>query len=535
MNTLKYFSKYQILIFILFISVYQLNAQDGLDNPITKAMMKVYQQQLDEDPQDYETYFKRANEYYNHNQYAKALTDINNALKYVPTTEIDLKYQSLCLRASIYEVTKNYEKALNDLNNALQIEPNSYSVIYRKANAEYLLMKYDEAKADYQRMLRLNNRSIEALIGLSRIAVNEKNLGLANEYADNAVALAPTEATVYLRRASVRKLMGNNTGAVDDLILALSTGKETTKALQELVDMGNTDYNAVMTGLSNAIRQAPKVGMYYYIRGTIAKAHYNYVAAMADFKKIINENLYNYHGIHRELAECQYCLGKYDEAIYDINYAINATSENSEYYVIKAKILRALGQAKEGLECCNIALTKNPNLTEAISIKGLCLTDLGDYEQAVILFGEATLNEANNPYYYMLRANIIEKHLKQEENANTIYERIIDMDNNPNDVKSLKGFALLALKRNNIAKNWIENILSTTTDNDGIVYYYATCLYSQLGNIDKAIECMKVSLQKGYANYYDWTLNSDTNINIAPIRENKQFHELLSQYSLIFK
>ena len=36
--------------------------QDGLNNPITKAMMKVYQQLLDEDPQDYETYYKRANE-----------------------------------------------------------------------------------------------------------------------------------------------------------------------------------------------------------------------------------------------------------------------------------------------------------------------------------------------------------------------------------------------------------------------------------------------------------------------------------------
>lgn len=535
MNTLKYFSKIQILIFTLFIGVYQLNAQEGLDNPITKAMMKVYQQQLDEDPQDYETYFKRANEYYNHSQYAKALTDVNNALKYAPTNEPDIKYQSLCLRASIYEVTNNYEKALIDLNEAAIIEPDSYTVIYRKANAEYMLKKYEEAKLDYQRMLRLNNRSIEALIGLSRIAVNEKNLGLANEYADNAVAFAPAEATVYLRRASVRKLMGNNTGSVDDLILALSTGKETSKALHELVEMGNTDYNAVMTGLSNAIRQAPKVGMYYYIRGIIAKAHFNYVAALADFKKIVNENLYNYHGIYRELAECKYALGKYDDAIYDINYAINATKENTEYYVIKAKILRAIGKSSEGLDCCNNALDKNPNYTEAITIKGLCLCDLEDYEQAIIMFGEATLNEANNPYNYILRANVLNNQLNQSENAKSIYERVIDLDYNPNDIKSLKGFADIALSENAQAIDWIENILTTNNDNDGLINYYATCLYSQLGDIDKALECMKNALQKGYANYYNWTLNSDANINVAPLRENKRFHELLTQYSLIFK
>lgn len=535
MDMLKVLRKFSIFILTLILGVYQLNAQNGLDNPITKAIIKVYQQQLDEDPQDFETYFKRANEYYNHNQYPKSLSDINNALKYMPANEIDLKFQSLCLRASIYEVTNNLENALVNLNEAYVIEPNSYEVIYRKANVEYLLNKYDEAKVDYQRMLRLNNRSIEALIGLSRIAVKEKNLGLANEYADNAVALSPSEASVYLRRASVRKLMGNNTGAVDDLILALSTGKQTSKALQELVEMGNTDYSATMTGLSNAIRQAPKVGMYYYIRGIIAKAHYNYVAALTDFTKIIQENLYNYHGIYYELAECQYALGKYNDAIYNINYAINSTDKNSEYYVVKANILRALGRSAEALYCCNDALAKNQNLTIAIVAKGLCFCDLCDFEQAMVLFGEASLNEANNPYYYILRAQLLDNQLNHQQEAISTYERVTELEYDVYDVKSLKGFALLANNKKAEAIEWIENILANNTDNDGLINYYATCLFAQAGEKDKAFYCMKSSLQKGYANYFQWSLDSDANVNVAPIRNDSQFKNILNQYSLIFK
>ena len=159
---------FSIILVNLAISGY---TQDGLNNPITKAMMKVYQQLLDEDPQDYETYYKRANEYYNHNQYAKALSDINNALKYMPEQNKDLRFESLCLRASIYEVTEDYENALNDLNKAYILDSGSYTLLYRKANAEFLLKRYNDAKMDYQRMLRINNRSTEALIGLSRIAV----------------------------------------------------------------------------------------------------------------------------------------------------------------------------------------------------------------------------------------------------------------------------------------------------------------------------------------------------------------------------
>ena len=122
-------------------------AQSGLDNPISKAIMKVYDKQLEDDPQDYETYFKRAIEYYNYNQYAKALSDIDNALKYIPAGETDIKFQSLCMRASIYEMTEEYYKALIDLNEAYRLDPSSYTVIYRKANAEYLTNDYAKAKA----------------------------------------------------------------------------------------------------------------------------------------------------------------------------------------------------------------------------------------------------------------------------------------------------------------------------------------------------------------------------------------------------
>lgn len=526
---------YVILLILFYFCTFSIVAQEGFENPITKAMMNVYNQQLEEDPRDYETYYKRAIEYYNHNYYSKALDDINNALKYIPAKETDLKFQALCIRASIYEMTGEYDKALNDLNEAYILDPNSYPVIYRKANVEYILKDYENSKLDYQRLLRINNRSIEALFGLSRIAVIEKNLGKANEYADNAVALAPSEADVYIRRASIRKMMGNNTGAVDDLILALSTGKDNAKALQELVDMSNNDYNAVMTGLGNAINQAPKVGMFYYIRGVIASAHFNFLVALADFKKIIQENLYNYHGIYYEIAKCQYALGAYDDAMYNINFAINNATENSEYYVLKAQLLRALGRSAEALECCNTAINKNPNQTSAIVLKGLSLCDLCDYEQAVGAFGEATLNEARNPYYYLLRAGVFNHHLNQASAATMIYEQVIELDINANDVKSLKGFALLSLDRKNEAIEWMENILNNNNDNDGLINYYGTCFYAQLGDKDKAFKCMETSLQKGYAHYYQWTSDSNINVNVAPIREDPRFKKLLSQYGMIFK
>lgn len=511
-----------------------INAQNGLDNPITKAMMDVYQQQLDENPQDYDVYFKRAIEYYNRDIYNNALSDINNALAYIPATETDMKLQALNIRASIYEATKDYEKALNDLNEAYNLDKNSYAILYRKANAEYMLKDYIAAKADYKRMLRLNNRSVEALIGIARIVVLENDKELANEYADNAVAIASSDANVFVKRASVRKMMGNNIGAVDDLIISLSMDGNA-KALHELIELANSDYNSVITGLSNAIRHAPKVGMHYYVRGVIACEHFNYSAALADFKKIVNENLYNYHGLHKDIAKCQYALGDYKDAIYNINYAINGDQQNCEYNTIKAQILRASDRADEAVKFCDIALKINANYTPAIIEKGLNISDLQKHEQASALYGEAILNEANNPYYLLLKADLLDKKLNQPNDAKYLYERVVEMNFEKTNINSLKGFALLSLNKYDEAIAWIENILQNTTDNDGIKNYYGACLYSQIGDTDKAFECMKTSLQKGYSNYHNWVKNNDTNVNVAPIRNDKRFNSLMTQYSLIFK
>ena len=103
------------------------------------------------------------------------------------------------------------------------------------------------------------------------------------------------------------------------------------------------------------------------------------------------------------------------------------------------------------------------------------------------------------------------------------------------DVKSLKGFAHLANNKKDEAINWIENILANNTDNDGLINYYATCLFAQAGEKEKAFKCMKSSLQKGYANYFQWAFDSDAIVNVAPIRNDTQFKNLLEQYAIIFK
>lgn len=522
-------------------------AQSGKSKEVIDAVEKVYNEELQEDATNYNVYFRRAHLYYGQNQYLRALSDIDNAIKYTPSSDSDLLSQEYALRANICIMTDRKEQALADITKALEYDPMSYTLLYQKANLEYELGKLTSAKEDYSRMGRMNNRSLESLIGLARVAVKENNLGLANEYVDEAVALYPANSEAYLRRASVRQLMGNNTGAVDDMILAIAVDKNSSKAISEIVSMSNRDYNAVISGLSNAISQAPDVGIYYYIRAMIAQAHFHYQAAIADYNLIIEKNLYNYHGIHARLAECYYYLCDYTSALDQINTAIGG-ARSASYYVTSAKIHLAMNNIEMAKLYAERALALAPDNQAALTQQALADLAAGDkaaamsktseVKQAFSLasneFGELIINAPENPVNYIIRAWIMADKLDSKTDASGFLTRCIALEYADDDYRSYLGFALNMMEQNEQAAKWIDNVVASGNDIDGRIHYLAAALYSQLGDTEKAFECMEKSLERGYANLYDWRVYDIANLSVAPLRSDPRFNSLLEKYNYIF-
>lgn len=508
--------------------------QQGLNDPMTRAMMEIYDSELKANPQAYEIYFRRANEYYKFDQYLRALSDIDNAIKYAPKDDTDMQFQCLSLRGDIYEMLGKYKEALADYTEALRIDPTSFMALYQKANCEYELGMYAEAKTDYNRLRANNGRSAEALTGLARVAVKENNLGMASEYMDDAVAMMPADSDIYVRRSSIRRMLGNNTGAVDDLLMSISIDNNP-KAFQQLIEVSNIDYPAVVTALSNAVHQAPEQGMFYYIRGVIAQAHNHFPQAIADFQKIIDENMYNYAGIYGALGECYLALTDYTRALDNVNQAIGMTPDNGEYFITLAKIHRAQGHASEALRAIGSALDKQPDSREAKTEKGLDLFALKKYDEASTLYGEMVMDDPSQPMNYLLRAWVLADGLQQPSNALSVYKRMLDIDVDQWKAASYYGFALLFSGKKEQALKWVSDLLTDNRDTDGSLNYLAACLYAQAGELEKGYECVEKALGLGYSNRYNLTVKADAKVNIAPLREGDRLTKILANYSYIFE
>lgn len=507
-----------------------------INNPVTQAVFKVYSEQLNANPKNYDTLLRRANDYYHFDEFRKALEDVSRAIECTPEREDDYLFREYMLRASIYIKTGRRELAIPDLQKAAAINPSSQKVLAMKANAELETGKLADAKKDFQRLQRLNMRNSEATLGLARIAMMENNLGMANDYLEQAVAVDPSNPDIYVRRARVRQQMGQSQAAVDDLLLALGTKGDTQGVIDALMEFSRTDYPATIASLSNAVAAAPDNSMYRYLRASLEKEHAHYLDALNDYQFILDNRLDDYRGIYGSVAECQFALAQLDDALTNVEYALASVHDNGPYHLLRARILRHKGQLPQALQASADALAAMPENGDALSEMALCYAAQGNTEESMKLFGEASMNHADNPQYYLLRASVLDGQMNQPAAARGLYQRVAGLEGAADSpLRSLSAFARL-LNGDDAASitSDVEAELATATDSDGYLNYLAACYFAQAGDNDRALSAAERSLKAGYANLYNWTEYADGHVNAAPLRDDLRFLNLLHRNKSLF-
>lgn len=537
------------------VSIFAASAQQPIDNPMTQAMFDVYNQELITNPKNADIYFRRANEYYKFNQYLRALADIDKAIKYAPQSNRELRFDSYMLRAEIYQMMGRHTEALADFTEATKLDPSSFMALYQKANEEYELGNYAAAKIDFNRLKAQNPRSAEALTGLARVAVKENNLGLASEYMDGAVEMMSADSDIYVRRASVRRMQNNLTGAVEDLLMSISLNNNP-RAFQELIDLANEDYPAVISGLSTSISYAPQQGMLYYIRAFIAQAHDHYATALADYEKLINQKMYEYAGLYNSMAQCRLALCKYPEGLKNIEEAIAMDPRNGEFYYTKARLYFAQKRYAEAQQALRDADARGYSSVASHELEGLIDYVSGEYDKASDLYASMIIDQPDVMKHYIMRAWVLYDGMKQHANAQNLYNRVVNLtaselpekesaDGTPASVagkvsamtaiQTYRGFGLLYSGNKKAAVEWADNLRRDYRDTDGYLNYMASCLYANAGDSEKALDALEKALQLGYGNLYELSTAKFGRISLAPLRSDARFTSLLARYAHLFE
>lgn len=525
-----------VLALLLMASMVCFSAMAQESDKITQAVMKVYNDHIDKNPNDYNALFMRANQLYYNNDFNGAMNDVNRTIELAPEKETELLFDAYLLRATLHGINNNLTEENNDIEKAAAIAPSNLAWVGMKGNWAYKSGDYELAKKQYQAVLQQQTRNYDAMYRLGCVAAKQGDSEEAMKWVNNAVSLYPAEAQVYINRALVQEMLGKYRDASDTYLVAMSATNDNGAAISRLVDLSAEHYDDVMASLRSACDDNPRVGIFYRVRSAIALNYKHYGQALRDLKAITDNNLMEYSTIYNDEATCLFQLGDYDQAYNYANKAIAADPTNPDAYILRSKI--ELRQGKGGnyttaMKTLDQALVLNENYAPTLLAKARMLIAQKKYKDALPLVTKAINADPNSTDALMLRGWLNKKHLKNATAANADFEKVLTFD--ADEIESLRGFALHELGRDNEANAWAEKMIQDYPATGGETYYYAAALQAAMGNKAQGIKYLESCLANGYGGLYDIKLNEDPYVNLAPLRSEPSFNILLNNSQLNFQ
>lgn len=89
-------------------------------------------------------------------EYGRALTAVDLALKYIPKKDKQYMAFAYTVRSEVYVGLGEKDKALADLSSAIKETPDDADVYEKRANLYYYMDKYDLADKDYHKRSSIN-------------------------------------------------------------------------------------------------------------------------------------------------------------------------------------------------------------------------------------------------------------------------------------------------------------------------------------------------------------------------------------------
>lgn len=514
-------------------------AQDNdsqLQAKMNEAVMKVYDEYLTKNPDDYETRFSRAYQHYYFGSFLNALADVNQALDETPRSKVDLRFDELLLRARIYDARGEYQNEIADLKQALELKPRNDVASDMLARVSMRVGENDQAEESYKALLRAEPTNYVAMHGLAKVAVRKGNYEEAARLVDEAVKLYPTEQQVYMNRADVLRDMDEVVPAIQNYVQAMTVSEDMMPPLRELVVLSDTNYDDVMATLAENIERAPRVGMLYYVRASIAIEHLHYGQALKNLKAIIDYNLYDYHTVYYNTALCQANLLQWDDALVNINKALQMHSGDPDYFLLKARIERYRGRGdnfETANSLLNDAATINAEYGPLLIAKAHLMIAQRKDTEALNYLNAAVNNDDVKAEALMMRGWVNKYRLRNIDAAKADFQTLIA--GGDTDMESLRGFALHEMARADEARAWAEQIIKDEPAIGGEAYYYAAALMSDMDDNDKAMQYLETALANGYGNLYEVMINENPYVNLKLVRRHDGFKSLIEKYQTAFQ
>lgn len=451
-------------------------------------------------------------------EFGRALTAANVAVKKIPSKDKEYKAFAYGTRAQVYLNLEDTIQALKDYSQAINIMPDDDRFYNQRAQVYYEQGKYDLADKDYLKMISLKAGDVMGYMGIGRNANAQKRYGDAIKQFDYVVKLDQNYSSAYSFRAESYIGLKKYNEAIDDVITALGIDKDR-KAFYELQELADSAFEQTVAKLKAQKIKEPNEQSWAYDLGVVYERAAKYNKAIAYYKESLEKES-NIITASR-ISSCYDDLGDYDKALEYCDQAIALDSVKSDYLYQKANILDNAGRSKEAIRVMGEYIANNPDMAEGYYRRGWFEDHSGNVEEAIEDYTMAITLQPNEAYAYLNRG-VLYRLKGENAKAESDFKQVVRLDSIPEDAEcSFYAYYYLGQKDKAI------EILNTILDKDKKGNCYdAACLYSVMGEKEKALSYLRQSLEDGYRCFAHIKRDRDLN----NIRNTEEFKVLMKEY-----
>lgn len=492
---------------------------EALDERDSKKAEDSFRKEIDEHPENGYAYLYLAHIQQHNEEYGKALSSVDNALKYIPKK--DKEYKGAChyKRAGIYRALDKYDEAILDYTMAISYNPDDEDSFWERAQIYFEQEKYDLADADYRAMQKLDANSPLSFMGLGRNEVKRGNFQNAVDLYDHVVALYPEYESGYSFRAEAYMGLKRYMEAASDIVKALELDYDN-KAFGLMIDIADSAFVQISTKLKAMAVTDANSAYWPYCLGVINEHVKKYNDAITNYLKAskLDEDAMTYSRI----SSCYEDMGEWASAIEYMDKAISLDPKDTDYVLYKANIYYEAGQIQTAIEVMDQFIELVPDYAGGYYRRGWFKDNIKDIDGAIEDYTTSITLDSDYPYAIMSRGNM---YLLKGENelAKKDFEMVVQKDTIPEE-GSCTMYALMHLGRNDEAIEWMNKMLESSEEEG--VRYEAACLYSLMGDIEKSLYYLEESLKRGNKSYHHMMTDDD----IDNIRNLDAFKALMEKY-----
>ena len=451
-------------------------------------------------------------------EFGRALTAANIAVKKIPSKDKEYKAFAYGTRAKVYLNLEDTIQALKDYSQAINVMPDDDRLYNQRAQVYYEQEKYDLADKDYQKMISLKAGDVMGYMGIGRNANAQKRYGDAIKQFDYVVKLDQNYSSAYSFRAESYIGLKKYNEAIDDVITALGIDKDR-KAFYELQELADSAFEQTVAKLKVQKIKEPNEQSWAYDLGVVYERAAKYNKAIAYYKESLEKES-NIITASR-ISSCYDDLGDYDKALEYCDQAIALDSVKSDYLYQKANILDNAGRSKEAIRVMGEYIANNPDMAEGYYRRGWFEDHSGNVEEAIEDYTMAITLEPNEAYAYLNRG-VLYRLKGENAKAESDFKQVVRLVSIPEEAEcSFYAYYYLGQKDKAI------EVLNTMLDKDKKGNCYdAACLYSVMGEKEKALSYLRQSLEDGYRRFAHIKRDRD----LINIRNTEKFKVLLKEF-----